>query len=273
MSSLFKREKIDVTNKYGLEYITKSILGLPPEDKYINEEFIKNHIEFGTGKDNLNPHFILKNIQLGYDNPDYPGKFIFTINGKFFNNELPSILDSNIIKQWSAKLAGNIRNNNSRFKIGLKNIRRDYSIFLNGLVENVEIIDFDINKTNTKPVYYKIDKGTYLNSNIRLDGCLILPGSYSFDDYSIMDKRIKELINIDNYNNILIKRGIYVDCIRHKLPFGFPYYNDYNQRYNLYFKDSNSKNIKITKEMERYYGLTERNLERQDDKIYYTKYF
>ena len=42
MSSLFKREKIDVTNKYGLEYITKSILGLPPEDKYINEEFIKN---------------------------------------------------------------------------------------------------------------------------------------------------------------------------------------------------------------------------------------
>lgn len=273
MSSLFRREKIDIINKYGLSYITKSILGLSPDDEYINEEFIKNHIEFGTGKDNNDPHFILKDIQFGYDNPDYPGKFIFTIDGKFFNNELSSIIDSNIIEKWNTKLSDNIRSTNSRFKIGLKNIKPDYTILLSGLIENIEFINLDINKTGKKPVYFKIDKGSYLNYNIRLDGGLYLPGSFDEDDYNIMNKRIREFININNYNNILIKNGIYTDCRRDKLPPGFPYYNDYNQRYNLYINDSNGKNIKITKEMEKYYGFTENNLEKQDDRIYYTKYF
>ena len=273
MSSLFRREKIDVVNKYGLEYITKSILGLSSDDKYINEKFIKNHIEFGTGKDNNDHHFILKDIQFGYDNPDYPGKFQFTINSKFFNNELPSILDSNIIEKWNTKLSGNIRSNNSRFKIGLKNIKPDYTILLLGLIENIEFIDLDINKTRKKPVYFKIDKGSYLNYNIKLEGGLYLPGSFDEDDYNIMNKRIREFININNYNNILIKNGIVVDCKRNELPAGLPYFNDYNSKFNLYLNNFDGRKIKITKTMEDYYGLTNKNLEKHNDLIYYTKYF
>ena len=263
MSSLYKREKIDI-NKYNLDLLSKIFFNFIG----YSQQFLEDHIEIGSGLTPEDPHITLKDINIDRD-------MGVRINIDFIRRRLPDILKDELTKDiWKPESF----NKNNIIRIGFKNIgfNHYHNIILNGKFSDTEFINLNKNNNNNKTedfLMFRCGDRCYLDSNIKMDGRFFSSDIWDGNDIDKITPKVKKYININNYNNILIKNGIYTDCRRDKLPVGLPYYNDYNSKFNLYLNNFDGRKIKITKTMEDYYGLTNKNLEKHNDLIYYTKYF
>lgn len=264
MSSLYKREKIDI-NRYHLDLLSKIFFNFIG----YSQQFLEDHIEIGSGLTSEDPHITLKDIYLkGNDNE-------IRIKGDFIKRRLPDLLKDELTKDiWKPE---SFKNNIIR--IGFKNVNcENKSIILNGKISDMEFIDLGTNKQHNS-LWFICGDRCYLDSNIRMDGLFLSNGIFLENDVIGITRNIKKYININNYNNILIKGGIRIDPGVNEeigdLPKGLMYY-EYKAKIKwLFIKEYNNlkNDIKVTKEMKKYYELDDKtDLNEENGYEFYVKY-
>lgn len=266
MSSLYKREKIDI-GRYNLDLLSKIFFNFIG----YNQQFLEDHIEIGSGLTSEDPHIILKDISINRD-------MEVRINIDFIRRRLPDILKEDLTKDiWKPQSF----NKNNIIRIGFKNISFNHyhGIILNGKFSDIEFIN--LNKNNNISgsfLMFRCGDKCYLDSNIKMDGRFISSDIWDENDINKITPKIKKHININNYNNILIKGGIEIDPnegLLGDLPKGLMYYEYASEIRWLFIKEyNNSKNdIKVTPEMKKYYELDDnKDLNEEDGFEYYVKY-
>ena len=259
MGSLFKREKIDITSRYHLELLSKIFFNFIGYD----QQFLEDHIEIGSGLTPEDPHIILKNISINRD-------MEVRINIDFIRRRLSDILKEDLTKDiWKSF------NKNNIIRIGFKDVifNHYHGIILNGKFSDIEFINLSKNNNNKteKILRFRCGDKCYLDSNIKMDGRFVSSGIWDENDIAKIAPKVKKYININNYNNILIKGGIEIDPnkgLLGDLPKGLMYYEYVSEIRWLFIND-----IKITPEMKKYYELDDnKDLNEDNGFEYYVKY-